>query len=75
MTPMAAASQGGGRIEHTDALRSAGTASVLNCVVKAPATPAITGQVRGNFLHSLLWGHVRQWPEPAFPGVPFACGV
>ena len=43
---------GGDCIDDADALR-AGTAGVLDCLVKAPST-------LGTFLRSFRWGHVRQ---------------
>ena len=53
MTLVASALAGGDCIDDADALRAGGTASVLDCVVKAPST-------LGTFLRSLRWGHVRQ---------------
>ena len=53
MTLVASALAGDDCIDDADALRSAGTASVLGCVVKAPST-------LGTFLRSFRWGHVRQ---------------
>ena len=53
MTLVASALAGGDCIDDADALRSGGTASAIECVVKAPST-------LGTFLRSLRWGHVRQ---------------
>ena len=53
MTLLASALAGGDCIDDADALRSGGTAGVLDCMVKASST-------LGTFLRSFLWGHVRQ---------------
>ena len=53
MTLVASALAGGDCIDDADALRSGGTAGVLDCVVKATST-------LGTFLRSFRWGHVRQ---------------
>ena len=53
MTLVASALAGGDCIDDADALRAGGTASVLDCLVKAPST-------LGTFLRSFRWGHVRQ---------------
>ena len=53
MTLVASALAGGDCIDDADVLRAGGTASVLDCLVKAPST-------LGTFLRSFRWGHVRQ---------------
>ena len=53
MTLVASALAGGNCIDDADALRTARTAGVIGCVVKAPST-------LGTFLRSFRWGHVRQ---------------
>ena len=53
MTLVASALAGGDCIDDADALRAGGTAGVLDCLVRAPAT-------LGAFLRSFRWGHVRQ---------------
>ena len=53
MTLVASALAGGDCIDDADALRTGGTAGVLDCMVKAPST-------LGTFLRSFRWGHVRQ---------------
>ena len=53
MTLVASALAGGDCIDDADALRTGGTAGVLDCRVKAPST-------LGTFLRSFRWGHVRQ---------------
>ena len=53
MTLLASALAGGDCIDDADALRSGGTAGVLDCMVKASST-------LGTFLRSFLWGHVRR---------------
>ena len=53
LTLVASALAGGDCIDDADALRTAGTAWVLGCTVKAPST-------LGTFLRSFRWGHARQ---------------
>ncbi len=53
MTLVASALAGGDCIDDADALRSGGTAGVLDWMVKVSST-------LGTFLRSFLWGHVRQ---------------
>ena len=53
MTLVASALAGGDCIDDADALRTGGTAGVLNCRVKASFTLR-------TFLRSFRWGHVRQ---------------
>ena len=53
MTLVASVLAGGDCIDDADALRTGGTAGVLDCTVKAPST-------LGAFLRSFRWGHVRQ---------------
>ena len=53
VTLVASALAGGDCIDDADVLRTGGTAGVIGCVVKAPAT-------LGTFLGSFRWGHVRQ---------------
>ena len=53
MTLVASALAGDDCIDDADALRTGGTAGVLDRIVKAPST-------LGTFLRSFRWGHVRQ---------------
>ena len=53
MTLVASALAGDDCIDDADVLRTGGTAGVLGCVVKAPAT-------LGTFRRSFRWGQVRQ---------------
>ena len=53
VTLVASALAGDDCIDDADVLRTGGTAGVLGCVVKAPAT-------LGTFLRSFRWGQVRQ---------------
>ena len=58
MTLVASALAGGDCIDDADVLRTGGTAGAIGCVVKAPSTRGTF--LRGTFLRSFRWGHVRQ---------------
>ena len=58
MTLVASALAGGDCIDDADVLRTGGTAGAIGCVVKALSTRGTF--LRGTFLRSFRWGHVRQ---------------